>query len=216
MKYLLKYKYIIIAIIIIFFIIISCFFVKKPSTEIDTLLEPPNLIPIIDEKKHIKVDIKGAVKNPGVYEMEENSRVNDLISKSGGLLSNADLSTINLSKLLKDENVVIVYTKEELNKIREGNVVVKYIDKECICPKIEKNTACIVKESTSNNGDKIININIATIAELSTLPGIGESKAKAIIKYRETNNSFKSIEEIKKISGIGDAIFNKIKTLIKI
>ncbi len=166
----------------------------------------------------VKVEIKGAVKNVGVYEINPNDRVSDLITLSGGLKEDADTSTINLSKELKNEDVVIVYTKEEINEMKKGSTSIKYIEKQCVCPKIE-NAACI--EDIIDNSNSIINktgkisLNTATLDELLTIPGIGQSKAKLIIEYRNTNG-FKKIEDIMNVKGIGNGIFEKIKDYITI
>lgn len=166
----------------------------------------------------IKVEIKGAVKNQGVYEISDAYRVEDLIKISGGLTNDADISTINLSKQLNNEDVVIIYTKEEIEEAKKGSTSIKYIEKECICPKIN-NSACIDdiitnSDSIVNNTGKI-NLNIATKEELLTIPNIGESKADLIIEYRN-NTPFTSIEDIMNIKGIGNGIFEKIKTYITI
>ena len=178
------------------------------------------------EIKKIKIDIKGEIKEPGVYELKENDRVSDAIKISGGLTENADTTLINLSKNLKDEMVIIIYNKNEIEKLREQlketKTVIEYIEKECSCPDTINN-ACIKeaqiekKESKQEpSKENKISLNNATLEELQTLPGIGESKAKAIIKYREENNGFKEIEEIKNISGIGDSTFEKFKDFITI
>ena len=166
----------------------------------------------------IKVEIKGAVKKEGVYEIVENSRVDDLINLSGGLNEEADISTINLSKTLNNEDVVIIYTKEEIEEAKKGSTVIKYIEKECICPKIN-NSACIEdiitnSESIVNNTGKV-NLNTATKEELLTIPNIGESKANLIIEYRN-NTPFTKIEDIMNIKGIGSGIFEKIKSYLTI
>ncbi len=223
MDYLKKYKYFIIAIlvIIIFFIIL----VKPNNNEesVSLLEKKEEIVEKEDdqiketESTKIKIDIKGAVKNPGVYELDKNSRVSDAIYISGGLTSEADTSVINLSKNLFDEMVIIIYTKEEISEMKKGDTSIKYIEKECICPKIE-NDACI-ENSVDNfddtnletNNDKKISLNKATIDELMQLPGIGEVKAKAIITYREENGGFKTVEELMEVNGIGEATFNKIK-----
>lgn len=192
-------------------------FVLIPKEEkIEEIIENP----ILEEKEHssmIKVDVKGAVQNPGVYELQEESRVEDAILKAGGLSSNADTSMINLGKKLNDEMVLIIYTKEEIEKLKNGNTIIQYIDKECVCPSIT-NDGCIEEEKTeSNNGintSSKVSINHGTLQELMTLDGIGESKAKAIIQYREEHGPFQEIEEITKVSGIGSAIYEKIKDKI--
>lgn len=170
----------------------------------------------LDDK--IKVEIKGAVNNPGVYELETGKRVEDVIKLSGGLKKDADVSNTNLSKNLVDEMVIIIYTKDEINSMTTGNTTIKYIDKECICPVIENNS-CISDAVTNFEvieevSDKI-SLNKATLEELMTLKGIGESKAKSIIEYRE-KTPFKSIEELLNVKGIGKAMFEKIKANISI
>jgi len=176
------------------------------------------------EEKTIKIDIKGEVQKPGVYQLKEGDRVSDAIKSSGGLTENADTSLINLSKNLKDEMVIIIYNKNEIESLRqelkEKQTVIQYIEKDCLCPDTI-NDACIKEQTTKENKIeetkyKKISLNKATLEELKTLPGIGESKALAIIKYREENNGFKEIEEIKNISGIGESTFEKFKDFITI
>ncbi|MGE5455668.1 MAG: helix-hairpin-helix domain-containing protein [Ignavibacteriales bacterium] len=196
-------KKIIIGIIIVFIITMGILSLKKEETKI---INPS-----------IKVEIKGSVKKPGVYELNSNSRVADLIKKSGGLTTNSDVSIINLSKKLQDEMVVIIYTKEEIKEMISGSTSIKYIEKECVCPMLE-NDGCF--DNYVTNEDEVINdtgkvsLNTATIEELLTLPSIGETKAKDIIKYREEHGGFSNIEEIMNVKGIGKATFDKFKDYI--
>lgn len=228
-----KYKYKIILgvvlILILFGIVVVLYFnnqkvVAEEKNEEVGVLETKIEEPLIETEK-IKINIKGAVANPGVYELDNDSRVIDAINFSGGLLDGSDTSILNLSKKLKDEDVIIIYTSEEVKKIKEGNVVIQYIEKECKCPDAS-NSACVDPDSlisnninkdngneTSNNISKI-SINTATLEELQTLTGIGKSKAEAIIEYRTTNGLFKTIEDIKNVSGIGESAFEKIKDSI--
>ena len=169
------------------------------------------------EVEKIKVDIKGMVINPGVYEIEKSSRVIDIINLAGGLIEGADTDSINLSKIVSDEDVIIIYSNNDYNKIKE-----EYEKKIDYCHS-DDNDSCVEdvvsinnKDDNANNGNSIININEASIDELTTLPSIGEAKAKKIIEYRQINGEFNSIEEIKNISGIGDNIFEKIKDYIKV
>lgn len=185
----------------------------EPILEKESVEEEP-------KKKTIKIDIKGAVVTPGVYELEEEDTVFDAIEKSGGLLESADTSTINLSKQVFNEMVIIIYTKEEIKEMRKGTTTVKYIEKECVCPKLENN-ACIESENkvtNEENNDKEpiqntgkVSINKATLQELMTLSGIGEAKAQDIIDYRNQNGPFIKIEDLMKVSGIGTKTFEKIK-----
>lgn len=190
--------------IIVLFIIL--FFPKKEKETIDSFLLEEEIT------NKIFVDIKGAVQKPGVYEMEEHSRVQDVIEKSGGLTKYADTSVINLSKQLTDEMVIVVYTESEIREMKQGTTSIKYIEKECICPKLENN-ACI-EESTIEEDVSKVSLNSASLEELMTLPGIGKTKAEAIIQYRVDHNGFQTIEELKNVKGIGDATFEKLKAYI--
>ena len=163
-------------------------------------------------KKSIFIDIKGAVKKPGVYETDENSKVIDAITLAGGLKSNADTSNINLSQHLKDEMVIYIFTENELKKSDEKIAC----DTTCKTEVIEVNN-CTEKTSSVNNekNDKLININTASKEELMSLSGIGEAKADAIIAYRN-EKQFATIEDIMEVSGIGEAVFATIKDSITV
>lgn len=159
------------------------------------------------ENKETKVivDIKGMVVNPGVYEVDSNLRVNDVIELAGGLLEGADTSYINLAKIVTDEMTIIIYSNEE--------VLEKYKKENCICEECNiVNNACINIE----DNNKLININTASLEELQSIDGIGESKAKSIISYREEHGLFNNIEDIKSVSGIGESLFEKIKIYITV
>lgn len=166
------------------------------------------------KKDLINVEIKGYVDKPGVYSLNEDSLVNDLVKKAGGITKDADISIINLSRKLDSEDVVIIYSKSEIDAMRQGSTSVKYIDKECVCPIID-NSALFNKVITNADGVIVdtgkVSLNSSTLKELMTLPGIGESKAKAIIDYRNSNKGFKEIVEIKNVKGIGSSIYEKIK-----
>lgn len=226
MKLIKKIKYpltIIIFIIILLLIVITKLKLndkKHNDIEIieknnDILLEKPTNINEITNKYNI--DVKGAVKKPGVYQVDNNLTVNDVINIAGGLTDNADTSLINLAKKITDEMVIIVYTKEEVKNSNIVNTVIKVVEKECICPNIE-NDGCLnneVKDEITNNPEsKLININTASKEELQTISGIGETKANSIIKYREENGNFKTIEDLKNVDGIGDTLYETIKIYI--
>lgn len=171
-----------------------------------------------DSIKTVKVDIKGAVKKPGVYELNEGSNIDEAIKVAGGITSKATTQNINLSKRLKDEMVIYVFTKDEIKKSETESRIASLVPKcECETIKIEN---CIDKDESkkddSSAEQKKISINKATKQELSSLDGIGESKAEAIIDYRTKNGDFKEIEDLKKVSGIGEVLFEKIKDKITI
>ena len=160
--------------------------------------------------ENYKVDIKGEILTPGIYTLKSNSRVIDVIEMSGGLTENADTSVINLSKKITDEMVIIIYSKSEVKDFEKTKETEKLVQEKCV-KKDEnalKNDACIT-DSVKTSGK--VSINTATNEELMTITGIGDSKAEDIIKYREENGPFKTIEDIKNVSGIGDSLFAKIK-----
>ena len=180
----------------------------------------------VSEEKYILVDIKGEVKKPGVYKLKENSRVIDAINVSGGLTKKAYTKYINLSRILKDENVIIVNSTSEIKKVSSGNNIT-----EVKINNDSKNSASIseselitndnVKSEEDNTVNSLennqkVNINTATKEELMKLSNIGESKAEKIIDYRTANGNFNSIEDIKKVSGIGDKLYDSIKENITV
>lgn len=221
MKTIRKLKYPI-TIIVIIIIIIGAFFIQKSLNnqkyelsnepkEDNINIEKSITDPVI--KTFCHVDIKGAVANPGVYQVECGNNVNDIIKLAGGLTDNSNTSVINLAKKITDEMVIIIYTNEEVKNSNVVNTVVKFVDKECVCPSV-KNDGCLNTELDKNNNENFpdkININTATVEDLMSLSGVGESKAKAIIEYRNKNGNFKSIEDLLNVSGIGEKLYEEIK-----
>lgn len=153
------------------------------------------------------VDIKGAVKNPGVYEFNEGDMVIDAISSSGGLKKNALTDNINLSKKLSSEMVIYIKT---VNEATATNECPSNVNQECIC---DSSSEILIEDNKPISS--LVNINTASLEELMQVSGIGEAKALAIISYRSTN-SFTKIEDIMNVSGIGESIFNKIRDYITI
>lgn len=149
-------------------------------------------IQLNDKKTDIVVEIKGEIKLPDIYQLEQDSIINDLIKKAGGLTELADTSKINRAEKLTNHQCIVIPNKNDAQ------------------------AAQISSPQSSEAQSKLININTATESELDSLPGIGPSRAKDIIKYRETNGGFKSIEELKNIKGIGASSFEKLKDLITI
>lgn len=168
--------------------------------------------------KEYKVDIKGEIINPGIYSLKVGSRVDDVIKQAGGLKDTADTSVINLSKKIQDEMVIIIYSKSQVQDFSKTKETETKVITSCITPdesEVIKNDACIETDTPSDsNKDQStekISINSADKNTLMTLTGIGEGKALNIIKYREQNGPFKSIEELKNVDGIGESIYDKIK-----
>lgn len=221
MKYILKkyYKYVLVlGIGILSFI--GMYFYSYKNEEVITKKEEKKVAikKVVDngtEKKNtLFVDVKGAVNTPGVYEIEEGKRIIDAINLAGGLSSNANTINLNLSKKVTDEMYIIVYTKNEIyNYKKNNNSNITCASNECDCPD-SNNDACISKESSKNSSVKVngkVSINTGSKEQLMSLTGVGEAKANAIISYRENNGGFKSLEDIKNVSGIGDALYEKIK-----
>lgn len=198
-----KFKKIeIIGIILLIFGIIYIIKIKiDESNNMDLMLET-NTNEIIEssnneEKTMIKVHIDGQIKNRGVVELEEGSRLVDAIEKSGGLTEEADTSNINLADILQDGEKVYIYSKQEVEELKSIGKLNEEID-------------------NTTKKDNKININTATQAELEEITGIGPSLAQKIIEYRESNGKFKDIEELKNVSGIGDKKFESMKSQITI
>lgn len=152
----------------------------------------------------VTIDISGAVIKSGVYEMEEGSRVIDVLGVCGGLSAEADRdwveANINKARLVRDgEKIYIPKVSETLGILQFSNTNLQN----------NRETGEILGNQT-----RLININKATIEELDKLPGVGPAIAGKIIDYRKDNNGFVSIEEIKLVSGIGDKMFENIKDLI--
>lgn len=212
-------------IMLLIFIFICIFCVKKNlnKNKYDDIEVVTNIVKeenkIKEETKNImyNVDIKGAVKNPGVYKISSDLTVNDAIILAGGLTKEADTSVTNLAKKVTDEMVIIIYTKNEVKNSNIVDTVIKVVEKECVCPNIQ-NDGCLnteIKDNISNNeNNSLVNINTASVEELQTISGIGESKAKSIVEYRNNNGLFKSIEDIKNVEGIGDKLYETIKVYI--
>ena len=139
----------------------------------------------------IFVDIKGAVKNPGVYQMKSGDRVKDALDAAGGLTDEADSQKVNLAQRVEDQMVIVV-------------------------PKVGEEATEIPTGATSKEASKEgkVNINTATVEELKTLKGVGEKKAEAIIEYRKKNGSFKTKEDLMKVRGIGKKLFESFQERI--
>ena len=221
LRFLKKYKYVI-TIFLFMLIIFYIVFVKvnlkskeKNLVDNQVVINEVEKVEVDLKDDLVYVDIKGAVKKPGVYKINSDKKIIDVITMAGGLMENANTDNINLSKKVTDEMVIIIYTNEEVKNSNIVDTVIKVIDKECVCPNIQ-NDGCINTEINDSitNVNKTININTATLEELMSINGLGEAKAKAIIKYREENGYFKIIDDLLNVSGIGEALFEKIKEYI--
>ncbi|MFW2109582.1 helix-hairpin-helix domain-containing protein [Bacillus spizizenii] len=148
-----------------------------------------------ESNETIVIDIKGAVKHPGVYEMRTGDRLSQAIEKAGGTSEQADEMQVNLAELLQDGTVVYIPKRGEETAVHQG-----------------------VGGAIQSDGGKgtLVNINTATLEELQGISGVGPSTAEAIIAYREENGRFQTTEDITKVSGIGEKSFEKIKSSITV
>lgn len=179
-----------------------------------------------EELLEFYVEIKGAVNSPGVFKVTSDNIINDVINMAGGLKNNAYTKNINLSKNVSKEMVVYVYTNYEYSLLNT-----KEETYECNCPKQDisvctnKGTSIItsdenkpeeVPNSKSETKNNKVNINTSTKEVLTSLSGIGDAKAQNIIDYRNENGLFKSIEDLKNVTGISEKLFEQIKEFITI
>ncbi len=163
----------------------------------------------IEEKEEIVIHIAGEVNNPGIVRAQEGSRIADIIEQAGGLTPKANLTNINLAYIVEDGQKITIPSKEE-QEVKE------YITSEGGEGVSGGMSQTGNKQNTTTNTNSKININKATKEELQILSGIGEATAQKIIDYRKANGEFKQIEDLKNVSGIGEAKFNAIKDNIKI
>ena len=146
------------------------------------------------EQDLITVDVKGAVKSPGIYDLPVGSRVHDAVQKAGGLTEEADSKSLNLAQKVSDEALVYVPTKGE-----------------------EAASQQAASETTpSTSKEKKVNLNKASLEELKQVKGLGGKRAQDIIDHREANGKFKSVDELKKVSGIGAKTIEKLKDYVTV
>ncbi|GEN52004.1 helix-hairpin-helix domain-containing protein [Halobacillus faecis] len=137
----------------------------------------------------VKVDVKGEVHNPGVYTMPEETRVDDVIIEAGGMTDEADPTSVNLAQKIQDEMVIFIASHQS-----------------------SSNKSVEVDSLTEEK----VSINRASASEMETLNGIGPSKAASIIKYREENGPFSSVEDLVNVPGIGEKTLESLKELITV
>ena len=188
-------------------LLLGGFFLLKPfsqtpaketqvQTEVTTVSkdekEDKNQKEEVVEQDLITVDVKGAVKSPGIYDLPVGSRINDAVQKAGGLTDNADSKSINLAQRISDEALVYVPTKEEVTS-QEAH-----------------------SNASNTKENKKVNLNKASLEELKQVKGLGAKRAQDIIDHRESNGKFKSVDELKKVSGIGAKTIEKLKEYVTV
>ncbi len=193
-----------IAVIVIVLAIVYYFSTKDENTYDDILVNDAVVENTVEEVKQeaqkephfMKVYVAGEVNSPGVIELEEGSRIEDAIKGAGGVKAEANLKNINLAYEVSDgEKIYIPNLSEESE---------------------EENTPESSTSNSSTNAKGKVNINKATATELTSVPGIGASTAQKIITYREENGKFQTIEDVKKVSGIGESNFESMKDFIAV
>ncbi len=163
-------------------------YLEQETKEVDEVVPEE-----IQEPIYYLVDVKGQVSQPGVYEVESTLRIHEVIRLAGGFLETANVEAMNLAQKIKDEMVIYV----------------PHLDDE-IPTDVEQTW------SETNETNSKVSLNDATEAELQTLPGIGPSKAAAIVNYREETGSFQSIDELVNVSGIGEKTLEKLREYIEL
>lgn len=177
---------------------------SQPQTQVQPLSVPRTSQPLPSKGEQsleadpgkITVDVKGAVRNPGVYELASPARAQTAIQKAGGLTSEADPNGLNLAQLLKDEAVIYVPQQGEVPAI--------------VSPAPGGGSIA----GSSNTGK--IALNQATAEDLQKIPGIGKKRAEDILAFREQNGGFQSIDDLKKVSGIGEKTLEKIRDHVQV
>ncbi|HLR42491.1 MAG TPA: helix-hairpin-helix domain-containing protein [Pseudogracilibacillus sp.] len=199
------------AVFVVIIIGVFVFFIMFMKTKDDTVQETDDIFPMLENEleaeaseateteglsqanEDILVDIKGAVKSPAVYKMEQDARVQDVVDKAGGFTKHADETMINLAQKLTDE--MVIYVPIEGEEPLDG-------------------LPLIASDSTTNpqaTEEGKVHLNSATQAEIETLNGIGPKKAESILIYREENGPFQSVEQLTEVSGIGDKTVENIR-----
>ena len=170
---------------------------KKPPAEAETASAAMESEAVSEEESTFETQAKvcvhvcGSVQHPGVYYLEDGARIHEAVEMAGGLTEDAAGDVINLAEVISDGEKIYIPSQEEAK-------------------------AGYTPEEKTQKDDGLVNINTASLEELKKLPGIGDIKAEAIIKYREESGSFNSIEDIRNVSGIKDSSYEQIKDLIKV
>lgn len=149
----------------------------------------------LQEAEPVTVHVCGAVKNSGVYSLEAGSRIADAIKKAGGFSDEADETYLNLALRVSDGSKIYVPT----------------IDESASMPELNSSG-----EGAADSNSRLVNINTADENTLKTIAGIGDSRARDIINYREMHGEFKTVEDIMKVKGIKKKLFDRIKDLITV
>lgn len=193
--------------------------ISSAASSTDTTVTASSSAVSSSTSEYIYVDVKGAVKHPGIFKVKSSMRVDDAINLAGGMQKTADRKHINLAQRLTDQQVVYVPIRGEIKGSATGTV-----DAEMAPSTTSDSTgeqASTTDSSTSSaadgtSGSGTVNLNTATKEQLQTLTNIGEKKADQIIQYREAHGKFKSVDELKEVQGIGDKTFEALKPQLSV
>lgn len=191
------------------------------TTEVNTNQENEQIYKNTESSEKIYVYITGEVNSPGVVLLDNGSRIVDAIEAAGGVTDKANITKVNLVYILQDGMKINIPNQNDLKNNENFEYITMSSGDEKNDANINNSASNASSEKSSSNKESafkisVVNINTATQTELETLPGIGPSLALKIINYRKENGKFSSIEDIKNVSGIGDAKFENIKNYIKV
>lgn len=184
---------------------------KQVNQALDSTVPSTQPVNSSEAAKKLYVDVKGKVKQPGIYSFSPNERVYHIISRAGGLLQDADRNRINLAMLLTDGMVVWIPSAADKTSMSTTSTTPLATP----CSEVQAISSSLHPTSTSSSSNKI-NLNTATLDQLLSLPGVGEAKAKAILSYREKKGGFSSVQQLLEVTGIGEKMFEKIKEKVSI
>ena len=185
---------------------------ERPDTEV-MVMTSPTAVPSVTEEaspvptlaavsNKVYVHICGQVAKPEVYELPSGARVYDVVKKAGGFTKKASTESVNLARVVVDGEQIFIPTEEE---VKQGNY-----------NKSDEHESSRSNSNSRAKENQTVNINMADLKELMTLPGIGEAKASAIMAYRDEHGPFRSTEELMNITGIKNGLYTKIKDYIKV
>lgn len=191
------------------------------TTEVNTNQENEQIYKNTESSEKIYVYITGEVNSPGVVLLDNGSRIVDAIEAAGGITDKANITKVNLVYILQDGMKINIPNQNDLKNNENFEYITMSSGDEKNDANINNSASNTSSEESSSNKESafkisVVNINTATQTELETLPGIGPSLALKIINYRKENGKFSSIEDIKNVSGIGDAKFENIKNYIRV
>ena len=191
------------------------------TTEVNTNQENEQIYKNTESSEKIYVYITGEVNSPGIVLLDNGSRIVDAIEAAGGVTDKANITKVNLVYILQDGMKINIPNQNDLKNNENFEYITMSSGDEKNDANINNSASNTSSEESSSNKESafkisVVNINTATQTELETLPGIGPSLALKIINYRKENGKFSSIEDIKNVSGIGDAKFENIKNYIRV